>query len=181
MRWPLKTPVPSSWTVRDAVSAYLEENGFDAKDYDAPTALLTPFGISMHIPNPPSRQRAVRLHDLHHLVTGFGTDFDGEAEVSAWELSRGLRGLGLYIRLIILGAFMGGMLVSPRRTWRAFRAAPTGDTLFPQPSYEKLINLTLGELRQLLGVSPNGIAQRPRGLHLKAPKPVNSSAQCLEK
>jgi hypothetical protein len=180
MRWPLKTPVPSSWTVRDAVAAYLEENGFDVKDYDAPTALVTPFGISMHIPNPPSRQRAVRLHDLHHLVTGYGTDFAGEAEVSAWELSRGLRGLGLYIRLIIVTAFVGGLLVAPRRTWRAFRAAPGRDTLFPRPDYESLINLTLGELRQLLGVRSAGLARAPRGLHLKAPKPVNSSAQCLE-
>jgi hypothetical protein len=39
--------------------------------------------LPIPIPNPPSRRRAIRIHDLHHLVTGFSTDLAGEAQVSA--------------------------------------------------------------------------------------------------
>ena len=50
------------------------------------------------------RQRAVRWHDLHHVATRFGTDNVGEGEISAWELRRGLRGLGPYVGAIVLAA-----------------------------------------------------------------------------
>jgi ubiquinone biosynthesis protein Coq4 len=34
----------------------------------------------------------VRLHDLHHLVTGYPTDWKGELEISAWEIAGSCRG-----------------------------------------------------------------------------------------
>src|SRR5262249_36536717 len=37
------------------------------------------------------RKRLVGAHDLHHLLTGYGTDLVGEAELGAWELGAGVR------------------------------------------------------------------------------------------
>ena len=32
---------------------------------------------------------AIVLHDLHHVVTGYSTTWEGETEVAAWEISSG--------------------------------------------------------------------------------------------
>ena len=78
-------PLPVSMRVRDARDAYLAENGFTTESYDAPTTAGSFLGVKFSVPNPPPHQRAIRLHDLHHVATGFGTDHAGEA-------SRGSRG-----------------------------------------------------------------------------------------
>ncbi|MEM6294127.1 MAG: hypothetical protein AAGA54_22805 [Myxococcota bacterium] len=48
-------------------------------------------GLRFCIPNTPADGRAIRWHDLHHAVTG--SDPVGEAELSPWELRRGLADL----------------------------------------------------------------------------------------
>ena len=40
-------------------------------------------------PNGAARVRAVRLHDLHHVATGYATSWVGEAEIGAWEREAG--------------------------------------------------------------------------------------------
>ena len=45
--------------------------------------------IPLFIPNTRSRVRAVRVHDVHHVVTGYATTFAGEAEIGAWEIASG--------------------------------------------------------------------------------------------
>ncbi len=68
-------------TVREGRDAYLADNGFDMAGYTAKTFALPMFGREVHLPNPPSRQRALARHDLHHALTGYGTDYIGEAEI----------------------------------------------------------------------------------------------------
>lgn len=43
---------------------------------------LGPFPVAF--PNTPARRALVPYHDLHHCLTGYGTDLVGEAEVGAW-------------------------------------------------------------------------------------------------
>ena len=82
----LSKPYAANLPVRRALEMYLEENGFSASEYDASVVKVTFWSVTFPLPNPPSRQVAVRLHDLHHVVTGYGTDPVGEAEISAWDL-----------------------------------------------------------------------------------------------
>lgn len=91
------TPWPAAWTVREARDAYLAENGFTVATYDVPRTPVYILGLRFSVPNTPTHRRAIRWHDLHHVVTGYGTDPVGEAESSAWELRRGLAGLDLYV------------------------------------------------------------------------------------
>ena len=70
--------------VRDARDQYLAENGFSTDGYTSPYSQGSLFGIKFKVPNPASHQQALRLHDLAHVATGFGTDHAGEAEVSVW-------------------------------------------------------------------------------------------------
>ena len=70
----LDAPIPATVPVREALQAYLEENGFTTESYDEPKVTVTFWGMDFTVPNPPSRQLAVRFHDLHHIMTGYGTD-----------------------------------------------------------------------------------------------------------
>ena len=166
-------PLPASWSVEAGRDAYLNENGFTVAEYDKPFAEYPLFGFQLPVPNLAARRRAVRLHDLHHVATGYGTDKVGEAEISAWELRRGLKSLGPYVGAIVIGALLFGVPLAPRRIWRAFMASGSnqGPSLYPVAiPYETLLQLSIAELRQELGIPPEGLANAPRGVHALAPK-----------
>jgi hypothetical protein len=164
------SPYPSSWTVREARDAYLAENGFTEEAYDAKWTHGLFFGIPVVVPNTKKHRWAIMLHDLHHVALGFGTDLAGEAEISAWEVRHGLPSLGLYVgSIVFFGMLMGGV-VAPKRTLDAFRAAKRARSLFALDlDYEKLLAMSVGELRELLGVPNEGLAKTPRELHGRAP------------
>jgi hypothetical protein len=174
-----REPFPASMGVREARDAYLAENGFTVESYDAPRTEASFLGIRFSVPNTPRHRVAIMLHDLHHVATGFGTDFTGEGEISAWEARSGLGALGGYVGGIVTSGFAGGLLLAPVRTARAWGAARGAKSLFPTcrlpeadfaARYEELLAMTVGELRAALGVAPGGAAGRPRRLHAYAPK-----------
>jgi hypothetical protein len=164
---------PASWTVRRARDAYLAANGFTVEAYDAKWTDGAFFGIKLSVPNTRKHRWAIMRHDLHHVATGFGTDHVGEAEISAWEI-RAARQLGLYVASIVLGGVVLGFFSAPRRTIEAFRAGKRVRFLYAAPDsdeeYEALLNLTVGQLRALLGVPIDGVARHPAKLHAFAPK-----------
>lgn len=167
---PLNSPIPAHWTVQDGLKAYLEENGFTTEEYDLAVVSITFWGITFPLPNPPQRQIAVRFHDLHHLVTGYGTDPIGEAEISGWELRRGVRVFGLYVRAIVLFGTLLGLVHSPRKTLNAWQA---GRNKVPLPAttvdnYKEFLKLSVGELREIYNVPAQGVTGS-RKLHEKAP------------
>lgn len=163
-------PLPAALGVREARDLYLAENGFSTAAYDSPTAEGSLFGLKFSVPNPPPHRRAIRLHDLHHVATGYGTDHAGEAELSAWQARLGLRRAGLYVSAIVLANVAVGVGVAPRRTLAAFRLARGGRSLFGiDADYEQLLALSVGELRAHLAVPVHGLATGRRGLHAHAP------------
>jgi len=171
-------PVPAQWSVKQGLTSYLEENGFSREEYDLPVVKVTFWGITFPVPNPPQRQIAVRFHDLHHLVTGYGTDPTGEAEISAWEMRRGVSVFGLYVQGIVFVGMLMGFVHSPRRTLRAWQTAKSKTPLVPttMDRYQELLKLSVGELRQLYDVPQGALADKPRRLHDKAPQ-VNTESK----
>ncbi|HSO38537.1 MAG TPA: hypothetical protein VLT33_38675 [Labilithrix sp.] len=170
----LDRPYPSSWTVRRARDAYLEENGFTVASYGDAWTDASVFGIPFKVPNTPRHRWAIMLHDLHHVATGYGTDLAGEGEISIWEARRGLRALGLYVATIVTFGSLGGVLLAPRRALAAWRASATGArSLFAggdtPEEYEALLDLTVGELRARLAVPGDGLVTA-RALHSQAPR-----------
>jgi hypothetical protein len=164
-------PLPAGMRVRDGRDAYLAENGFTTEGYTSPTTKGSILGMAIRVPNPPAHQRGLRLHDLMHVATGYGTDHAGEAELSAWQMRRGMRGAGGYVTAIVAFNIVLGLVFAPRRTLAvAFGATGSGGSLFSSPlDYESLLDLTVGELRERLGIPPRGVASRPRGFHAHAP------------
>ena len=170
-------PYPPHWTVRAGRDAYLAENRFTVAAYDEPTTEANFFGLRVRVPNTPRHRRALRVHDLHHVVTGYGTDLIGEGEISAWELRRGLRPCGAYVASIVTAGAAFGFLIAPRRIIRAFQRAAGKRSLFhlKEEDYEGLLDLSIGALRVELGVPAEGLANRPRRLHWGA-RPRRSAA-----
>ena len=166
----LDQPLPATLSVQEALEVYLNENGFTIEEYDLDAVNVTFWGFTFSLPNPPARKIAVRFHDLHHLMTGYGTDPVGEGEISAWELRKGIRVFGIYVQLIIFFGTLLGLIHSPCRVWRAWKASKSSQRL-PSISlerYQYLLTLDLGQLRELYGVPTAGIAGR-RTLNENAP------------
>ena len=157
-------------TVRDARDAYLDENGFTVAAYSEPWNEVTVFGKKTKIRNTRARAALIPMHDLHHVATGFGTDYAGEGEISGWEVAAGLPS-SLYVKAIILSGFLLGLCVAPRRTLAAFAAGREARSLFRDaPRYEDLLARSVAELRVMLGVPAGGISRGPRRLHKLAPR-----------
>jgi hypothetical protein len=167
-------PSPAAMNVRAARDAYLAVNGFTIDAYDAKWTDASFLGIKLRVPNTEKHRVSIMLHDLHHVATGFGTDLAGEGEISAWEARRGLGALGAYVGGIVASGVLLGFLFAPKRVVRAWRNS-SSDSLFPltrhedfAARYERLLAMTVGELRRELGVPADG----PQGLHAYAPKPT---------
>ncbi len=105
-------------TLLSARDRYLRDNGFESS-YEERWVKLKAGPIPFWFPNAPGRVRAVKLHDLHHLVTGYTTDWTGEAEIGAWEIASGC-GSFAWAWLLNLSAIPIGLVLAPRRLFRAW-------------------------------------------------------------
>src|SRR5437588_11757140 len=109
--------------------------------------------IPFYFPNWPSRVAAARLHDLHHIAAEYETDWPGEAEIAAWEIASGC---ARYHAAWILnfGGFGAGLVVAPRRLFRAFLRGRRAKTNLYKSGFDesRLNDITLGMLRDQLGL-----------------------------
>jgi hypothetical protein len=83
------------------------------------------------MPNIEARQRYLKYHDLHHLVTGYSVGRIGEGEVSAWELGTRSLFVSPMLGMMNLIALSTGLVLKPRRMWRAFRRGRRSRNLYP--------------------------------------------------
>ena len=147
-----KVHYPPESTLLEARRLYFEANGFPLDGgYQAKWVDFELGPIPMPFPNSDARRRAVKVHDLHHVLTGYQTDIYGEAEISAWELAAGCADMVAAWGLN-LGGMALGMLISPRRTWRAWVRGRQSGMLYRTRLDDELLNRKLGELRSELGL-----------------------------
>jgi hypothetical protein len=144
---------PTTMTMADARARYYEVNGFGADGGDSLTWVpITALGLTFYIPNTEGRRRAVRIHDLHHIVTGYQTSFRGESEIAAWELASGCWRwpAALALNLAALGI---GALIAPRRMVRAWaRGRRTSNFYGERAGIDHLLPRPVEELRAELGL-----------------------------
>lgn len=135
--------------LEEALEAYYRRNGFSPH---APERFIAVhFGrVTLPFPNTDGRRRVLRLHDLHHVATGYDTDLRGEAEIGAFELGAGC-GNSFVVWFYDLGTWVIGLARWPRRTLRGFlRGRRTRTSLFTSPARAQAP--TVGALREALGV-----------------------------
>jgi hypothetical protein len=145
-----------------ARSTYWQVNGFGEDGGDALAWVpLKIWRFTLRIPNSEGRRRAVRIHDLHHVLTGFQTDLRGEAEIAAWELASGcLRWPAATV--LNLFALAIGMLLAPRRLARAWALGRHTGNLYAEDGVDHLLPLEVSAVRARLGLD----APRP-GIRLR--------------
>jgi ubiquinone biosynthesis protein Coq4 len=148
-------PYSDDLSVRDARAEYFARSGFASDGgYGDRWVRLKVNGVTAFaFPNTASRLRSVRLHDIHHVLTGYDTTWAGEAEIAAWELASGCR--HHYAAWVLnLGAMAIGALLWPRRVLAAFRRGRKCGNLYRGEYSDELLGLTVGELRRRIELGP---------------------------
>jgi hypothetical protein len=116
----MTAPAPStSVSVREARARYFAENGFDERGYADRWVRLQAGPVPLFIPNTAARVRSIRVHDVHHVVTGYATTWTGEAEIGAWEIASGCAD-HVAAWVLNLMAMPIGLAIAPTATFRAF-------------------------------------------------------------
>jgi len=139
-------------SVAAARDEYFRDTGFSVAAYGDRWVKLKLGPLPFAFPNSDARRAAVKLHDLHHIATGYDTSWRGEAEIAAWELAGGC-GRYWVAWMINAGAFGVGLLISPRRTLRAFARGRRSKTLYHRAFGDDLLAITVGDLRRDLRLS----------------------------
>jgi hypothetical protein len=147
-------------TLATARARYYEANQFGTDGGDSlPWVTVKVLGIPLKIPNTAARKRAVRIHDLHHVLTGYQTDLRGESEIAAWELATGCRAFpaALVLNSVALGM---GLAIAPVRCMRAWARGRASANLYRADNANRVDHLL-----------PREVAAMQRELRLDGPAP----------
>ncbi len=138
-------------TVKAALQEHYRSQEFDSDFLTAKWFYVRIGPIRIPIPNFEQRRRAIYLHDLTHILTGYDTSWTGEGEIAAWELASGFT-LKYWMGWIYPPmTFLIGLLISPRKVAKAFRRGWRRPNLykldFPR---NKIEQMTIGDLKTRL-------------------------------
>jgi hypothetical protein len=140
---------PDALTVREARAQYFTANGFNESGYAARWVRLQAGPIPLFILNTKARVRAVRFHDIHHVVTGYDTTWTGEAEIAAWEIASGCAH-HYAAWLLNLQAMAVGLFINPEVVFRAFLCGRRSANLYREVFNDSLLSPTVGVMRRRL-------------------------------
>ena len=145
---------PPDMSLGDARARYFELNNF-GKDggYDERWIKVKVWHIPIWLPNTAGRVRAVKLHDLHHVLTEYPTTWRGEAEISSWEIGAG--GVGKYYAgwLLDLLSVAQGVVVNPQGVYRGFMRGRVSKNLFSKEFSDDVLERKVGEYREYLNLN----------------------------
>lgn len=146
------TTYADTMTLRDARRAYFDANDFGPDGgYGSKWVRFKVGPVPLAFPNFPARARAVKLHDLHHVATGYEADLKGEAEISAFEIGAGC-GDFTAAWILDLWGMAYGVLLAPCATFRAFVRGRRSQSLYRAGTDDQLLDRTVGELRERLHI-----------------------------
>ena len=138
--------------IRDALAAHYTAHGLPADGGAADPWFRIRLGpVSLRLPNPPARRRAVLYHDVNHVATGYNTTFsEGEVAIAAFEVGAGCGHFAIawFFNLCALAI---GFVSQPRSALRAFvRGRRSVSIYHSPPSPAAFAAATVGEIRRRL-------------------------------
>jgi hypothetical protein len=147
-------------TLREARAQYFAFNNFGDDGGYGDKWVKIKFGpLPIFFPNISSRARAVRYHDLHHILNEYETTIEGEAEIAAWEVATGeLPNMAGWF--LDLGGFTYGLLICPRKLYRAFLRGRRSKSLYRTPFTDELLSRKVGDVRRALRLNQDRPAAR---------------------
>jgi hypothetical protein len=150
-------------TLGEARKLYFDRSGFGADGgYSERWIKVKVWRIPIWLPNTAGRVKAVKLHDLHHVLTEYPTTWRGEAEISAWEVGSG--GLDRYWAgwWLDLMNFAQGLAVNPKGVYRGFMRGRRSENLFRTEFADAVLESKVGEYRRRLLLDA---PERPASMH----------------
>lgn len=144
---------PSDMQIREALMLLFKHFNFPADAYTASYFTIPVFGFPIKVPNTASRVKVAKFHDIHHVLTGYGANWKGEAEIGAWEIATGCR--NYFIAWFLnAGAVFVGLFMYPRAVFKAYRRGlKTKTNLYHDFEYEALLEMSVQELRERIGLN----------------------------
>jgi hypothetical protein len=143
-------------TVREALGVYWQAYGLGNGGYDEPYHVIRLLWfVPVLIPNPPARKRALRRHDLNHVLGSYdaiGTS--GEIDIAGFEIGAkgGCRGYGVAWGINLL-FFAVGLVSRPRHLFRSFVRARGSLNAYSLETVEGVFwDRRLGEVRTELHI-----------------------------
>lgn len=137
-----------SLKVKDALQLYFSQYHFKDGGYNEKWFKIKLGNIYIPLPNIKARVDAVKLHDIHHLITEYNANYKGEAQIGGWEIASGC-GRFWVAWILNMGSFVIGILFYQRSLLKAFLDGRlVKSNLYANGIYdESLLNKTVGELR----------------------------------
>lgn len=136
-------------TVREARARYFAANGFDERGYADRWVRLQAGPVPIYFPNTAARVRSVRVHDVHHVVTGYATTWTGEAEIGAWEIASGCAD-HVAAWILNLMALPIGLAIAPDATFHAFVRGRRSANLYRTTIDDPLLDRPVADLVRAL-------------------------------
>jgi hypothetical protein len=142
---------PPTLTLREALDIFFKKYNLGEEGGLNKNWAYLDFGyFRLPFPNTASRKKALMFHDIHHIAAGYESDWRGEAEIAAWEISTGC---GSYTAAWVLdiGGLAMGLCFFPIVTYRAFiRGQRTLNLYHHTLTREQAVSMTIGELQNKL-------------------------------
>jgi len=135
--------------LRAARERYFVLNNFAGGGYEEGWVKMKAGPMPIWFPNTVARVKAVKFHDLHHVLTEYPTTWKGEAEIGAWEVATGCAA-HYQAWLLNLLAFAIGLAINPRGVYRAFMRGRHTRNLYRSTYSDELLARTVGEMRREL-------------------------------
>lgn len=139
----------ASMTLREARSAFYRREGFPS-DGGVDEHRWSPFAcrdLKVYLPNFKWRRRALPVHDLHHVITGYRFTPCGEFEMAAWEFAAG-RYPHVLSTFFCLPLVSMGAVVIPKRTFAAFVRGRRSKTLYDEHNLGALLDKTVRDAQR---------------------------------
>ncbi|HEX8455902.1 MAG TPA: hypothetical protein VF656_01170 [Pyrinomonadaceae bacterium] len=136
-------------SLRAARERYFESNGFAGGGYEEGWVKMKAGPVPIWFPNTVARVKAVKFHDLHHVLTEYPTTWRGESEIGAWEVATGCAA-HYQAWLLNLLAFAIGLVINPRGVYRAFMRGRRTRNLYRATFSDELLARRVGDVRREL-------------------------------
>ena len=148
----------SNTTVGEALAQYYAVSGLPPDGgADDPWFSIHLGPLSLRLPNPPARRRAVFFHDANHLLTGYDTVFSSG---DGYELGSGC-GHYWIAWLINFMMFGLGLLVRPREIYHAFLRGRRCLSLYERTESPRVLSeMSIAALRAQVGTDAQLVTRR---------------------
>jgi hypothetical protein len=146
--------------LRAARERYFEINNFKDGGYEEGWVKMKAGPVPIWFPNTVARVKAVKFHDIHHVLTEYPTTWAGEAEIGAWEVATGCAA-HYQAWLLNLLAFAIGLVINPRGVYLAFMRGRHTRNLYRTTYSDELLARTVGEMRRELKLDKEPVRPSP--------------------